>query len=62
MGGDCLLDGFIVVKIHAFVFHAPPEPFNEYIVKRSTTTIHAYRYLGASEHACKCIIRLGLTT
>jgi hypothetical protein len=31
----------VVVKVHVFVLHAPPEPFDEHIVQRSSAAIHA---------------------
>ena len=39
--GDGLRRRFVILDVDVFVFHATPEPFNEDVIQRSASPIHA---------------------
>ena len=50
LGGRNSVVGF---QIHLFIFHRPPEPFNEDIVAPATLAVHADSDAVFLQHACK---------
>ncbi len=39
--GDGLRRGFVITDVDVFVFHAAPQPFNEDVVQRTASPVHA---------------------
>ena len=54
---DGLRRGFVITDVDVFVFHAPPEPFDEDVVQRSASPIHTDGDLVLFENPGKRIAR-----